>query len=755
MASSPRFRAGERDRPAFSDSLKNSFAARNSLKRSLDDRERDDHERQRHAGASRSPPSVDRNASPDHYSPRASVLDSSPPNIRHAFMPDRRDHESPKQDRSLNPAHLHGRRDRYAPSRRLSPPRKLSPPRQPSSRGQDVTGASDRPRPEVNTSPTHIRRESESVAKPYFKNLSWKAPTAPPRQPSDSNVPRGRTLSQSGSPASPEQNATQRLSNGNLPERINFNGVEGVPTGPRPKLGAMPPTLPPINENVKRRPHIFISAECLPPLKPTVKHLQGYLNKFVLTESSIVVDQTGYYVLFEDSETDRKRLNLCYNTKRDGMLFSQHKLKMVCRPDGCSNADGRGIDNAGNTNTAITTPSTETAASAQAFCNNHVTRPMASVSESHKAKDPRLQLRGGMAVSNSNVESPTDTPGLPLRVPSRQDKEDASSSISGFTSSDISASKPSQCHMCKETQFSEADALIQCSSCPRRYHRWCHTRPPIPPNLELDHAWQCRRCIKKQIQSKSRLSGGSLATSVSPAPSVGQPEEPPAKRIRLDGAEITVADGLTASEAHPESFDANHARGNSAHDVTPINELEQLSAGSLLNGNLLAEEPHVKSDDSQLNEADDLVAQSFTRSGARKAGSMKPDKPVKLTFVRKKLTRPEVSSAVQGAMNTSVAGDDTPGEPNNQLPDHNDESATPKRKSHKWAGGGADKDIIRAGESHLFPVDESSSNGEQPTEAIDSEVLPPDELVPNTLEVPESPGRYSQNTWTRRTSQRN
>ncbi|KAK4891759.1 hypothetical protein LTR27_009611 [Elasticomyces elasticus] len=165
------------------------------------------------------------------------------------------------------------------------------------------------------------------------RNLSWTAPKANGKdlvEPEDMR-----------SPVAHEPSAVRSLrSRGSV--TIEFNGIKDVPTGPKPsdKPTYRPATigpLPPVNATTRAAPHIFISAESLPPDPATVRHLGGFLKPHL--PADIMLDDAGYYLTWPDTPEGHEGLDQCVANKGGLKLFSMHTLVMVAYHKGQSRAD--------------------------------------------------------------------------------------------------------------------------------------------------------------------------------------------------------------------------------------------------------------------------------------------------------------------------------------------------------------------------------------------------------------------------------
>ncbi|KAK4951411.1 hypothetical protein LTR10_010385 [Elasticomyces elasticus] len=165
------------------------------------------------------------------------------------------------------------------------------------------------------------------------RNLSWTAPKANGKDLMETEDMR--------SPVAHEPSAVRSLrSRGSV--TIEFNGIKDVPTGPKPsdKPAYRPATLgplPPVNAAIRAAPHIFISAESLPPDPATVRHLGGFLKSDL--PADILVDDAGYYLTWPDTPEGHEKLDQCVANKGGLQLFSMHTLVMVAYHKGQPRTD--------------------------------------------------------------------------------------------------------------------------------------------------------------------------------------------------------------------------------------------------------------------------------------------------------------------------------------------------------------------------------------------------------------------------------
>lgn len=288
-------------------------------------------------------------------------------------------------------------------------------------------------------------------------------------------------------------------------QKIDFNGLTGVPTGP--KKAPLPQSEISEIQVSARSPHIFISASDLAPLPTTRKHLAKFLR---VKESSVTCDEAGWRIAFESSVVGRDDLDRCFNEFNQQKLFRQYVLKMQCLPNGTA-ANTSIHDSKNNLPGPFVSRSMDGEASRDGSLAPIVLETAAAPAS----------LASESAVIPPQHETPASTSARPSHVAARAEKDD-SSSISAVTNSDLSVSKHSKCHVCGTPPLLGLQSLVACTTCPRKYHHRCQPRNTIPASAEDLSVWQCQRCIKKNVPPKSRPSVPSLPAT-SPAPSATQP----------------------------------------------------------------------------------------------------------------------------------------------------------------------------------------------------------------------------------------
>lgn len=105
-----------------------------------------------------------------------------------------------------------------------------------------------------------------------------------------------------------------------------------------PKAGIAPRGGPaqlieeePVLSKIKRKPYIFLPAASVPVLGTTIPHLQKRLKAFDWRE--VRLDQSGYYVVFEDSKRGEDETVRCFNECNNTPLFT-YTMSLECQQYG-------------------------------------------------------------------------------------------------------------------------------------------------------------------------------------------------------------------------------------------------------------------------------------------------------------------------------------------------------------------------------------------------------------------------------------
>ncbi|KAK1074515.1 hypothetical protein LTR12_009403 [Friedmanniomyces endolithicus] len=376
-------------------------------------------------------------------------------------------------------------------------------------------------------------------------------------------------------------------------------------------------------------PHIFVHG--MPLQANMIKHLTGFLGS--PRPEAVLVDKMGYYVVWPDTPKGHEHLQKCIERKNGTQIFSRYTLHMTAFYKGLPYTEG----------VAIAGSALPVEARSVAPPNVLLLEGIEPHKTPSKAALTEASCKTNIATAGHSVRSSS-----PRRVPLRPDGDNASS-ISGRTaSSDASASSALKCHVCKVASTLDVDALAQCSTCSRRYHRRCHPFPAVPLDNESKDSWRCRRCAKKEAEARVShpiVSIGSYAELETPSTLVEELDGPPAKRARVDKPQIT-----------PGTVVGSAIRGNPFRERAPINDVHAASsdqavalgaaAGVLAKANgILGRDAELLSEaagkasgkDAHLDEADMLVEESFAAFEAPR--SEVPKAAIKPVLTRRKIVR--------------------------------------------------------------------------------------------------------------------
>ncbi|KAK0885877.1 hypothetical protein LTR87_000581 [Friedmanniomyces endolithicus] len=488
-----------------------------------------------------------------------------------------------------------------------------------------------------------------------------------------------------------------------VPAKIDFNGIKSVPTGPKPGVAAASGRLsigdlPEVDAAVKAGPHILIPGSCVPPDPAILRHLRGFLGShqpegiFVDNEGyyltwpdteqghldlancaarkdglllfgflgsprpeAVLVDKMGYYVVWPDTPKGHEHLQKCIERKNGTQIFSRYTIHMTAFYKGLPYTEG----------VAIAGSALPVEARSFAPTNVLFLEGIEPHNPPSKAALTEASCKTNIAPAGHPVRSSS-----PRRVPLRPDGGNASS-ISGRTaSSDASTSGTLKCHVCKVASTLDVDALAQCSACPRRYHRRCHPLPPVPFDNESISSWQCRRCVKKEAEahvSQSAVNIGSHVEVKAASTLVKELDDPPAKRARVEESQVTP--GAVAGSAFCEDPFRERAPSNDVHTASGDQAVALGAAAGVLaeaNGVLgrdaecLSEAASkVSGKDAQLDEADNLVEQSFAALDAPR--SEVPKAAIKLNLTRRKILRSPTKDMVDaGKVHEASTASPTP-----------------------------------------------------------------------------------------------
>ncbi|KAF4547746.1 Histone-lysine N-methyltransferase-like protein 6 [Elsinoe fawcettii] len=87
----------------------------------------------------------------------------------------------------------------------------------------------------------------------------------------------------------------------------------------------------PVLSKIKRKPYILLPASSVPVLGTTIPHLKKRLKAFEWKE--VRLDQTGYYVVFDDSKRGEDETVRCFNECNNTPLFT-YTMSMECQQYG-------------------------------------------------------------------------------------------------------------------------------------------------------------------------------------------------------------------------------------------------------------------------------------------------------------------------------------------------------------------------------------------------------------------------------------
>lgn len=341
--------------------------------------------------------------------------------------------------------------------------------------------------------------------------------------------------------------------------KVNYKGLTDVPTGPRKSISEGLATAEKRSSVASERfPHIFIPYESLPIARDRApRHLRGFLNNCRVND--IIATTRGFYVHFDDSVTGRDMLKRCYRLYDHKVMFGEYVIRMEVHMD---RGTGRKEAAVATNEVEGETKSAQTPRMPSSVLNNE-TSDLASV---HPARQPivagsetsKLELLypsqqqvfpGNIGTKQATIHpsrqvllASNKDSGLECVHPARQaviagtkrlevesvhlsrqtsiinsasaKSKDDSASVSSVSGNSSRSASRKMCHMCKNASALDLEPLVRCSTCPRRYHRHCHARPPIPTGLTEAHNWQCRRCASKGVLP---LSGALAADSASTA----------------------------------------------------------------------------------------------------------------------------------------------------------------------------------------------------------------------------------------------
>ncbi|KAK4966522.1 histone methyltransferase set1 [Elasticomyces elasticus] len=119
------------------------------------------------------------------------------------------------------------------------------------------------------------------------------------------------------------------------PARKDDFDYSKVPTGPRGQ-NVQWHALVSISDDKLMEPFVFINGDTFPAKVTSVPHLRARLKKF--SPKDILVDASGYYVIFQTSEGGQQSLRECFKEFNGKLMWREHVMNMECFPDGAIKA---------------------------------------------------------------------------------------------------------------------------------------------------------------------------------------------------------------------------------------------------------------------------------------------------------------------------------------------------------------------------------------------------------------------------------
>ncbi|KAK3110662.1 hypothetical protein LTR53_014826, partial [Teratosphaeriaceae sp. CCFEE 6253] len=491
------------------------------------------------------------------------------------------------------------------------------------------------------TSATNARPAIDTAPYPVFSGGHSGSPSRSVTSSLPQRPPGSPTTADFTSPTAASKRPLQAAA------KVDFDGLKSVPTGPRPVEGTRgpPPSskhLSDVDRATKAAPHIFIPSISVPPRPTTIRHLARFLSPPV-NRDDVFIDDTGYYIIWPDTEQGHRQLHACFAKNNGSTFFSKYVILMAAFHEGQPAAK------------VAVTPSLNDLEQAPSVAAAHkrlreVTTQEATPVPASRTTDMASNLARRFSIRSSS----------PLYVPSRQDRDDASS-VSGRTgTSELSASSKLKCHVCKQPAKAGAHPPVKCSTCVRRYHDACHPLPRVPRPSESHHQWQCRRCVKKRIDPRTPRSGtpaesGRQSLSLTlPVPGPTGPEERPAKRQRLEeqGKEAPVGVvNVLHGDGTPGSTTTNRGRADQQPPAL-IKQGTRLAADESMPTPIVrAELPAQRTGGTLSDDLDKLVEESFATLPAQQIDM--PRRQEKLKLVRTKIVKPAQTTDAVDADKTS------------------------------------------------------------------------------------------------------
>lgn len=486
----------------------------------------------------------------DRYrpSPRSPIWTRSPPGMRHSFRPERP--EASTSYDSYRPPRGPLRTDSF--DHHKEPPKEPSPAHRSSriSQGQ---------RSSVTTMGSPEIESNDPRGRPLYVNPTWTKPTA-----SSTTIIRARN---------------------------EVNGVKDVPSGPAgPDVQTAETGHGPLPEHVRRSPHIYISSQHLPAKAKTITHLKNYLRQH--QPELVSMDDSGYYLKFPDSEKGRSRLEMCRKLYDGKVLFSSYTLVMETFVDGQRNEQPI-LDNALPKHPLLPPPEqdqqhdrgvmlpiegSQTLPNARTIKAKDRLESRSPTTHELQIIDPRLRSCANLVsmpdpaqpeppfVALEDVALTSTSRSSPHRGLAKSSHDDGASSVSGRASEASASGK--RCHVCRKK--SELDTLVGCSTCTRRYHRYCHLTTTIPG--VPGPAWQCQRCCRRKIPPKRVLDD---VVDEGVAESSIEPGLPPAKKVKITTVEPVSTVDHNATSLSADTPASGPCHDSSTEEQTPLDKIDE------------------------------------------------------------------------------------------------------------------------------------------------------------------------------------
>jgi hypothetical protein len=407
-----------------------------------------------------------------------------------------------------------------------------------------------------------------------------------------------------------------------------------------------------------------------------MRHLDRMLGS--LRPIDIVIDDDGWYLIYDDSPMGRKRLTRCHEMFHRESLFNQYELFMQCFLNGKPPRSQHDVDFLikGRTDRSIGFHSPHQRFSDMAppkfagFEGRQIAypEPIRSLETRAVAASATSEETNAHAYTSSQAlshnlfgdssEGPRTHDNAPTalnvsQLSLRSDRDETGSMVSGITPSDSSRTvKRDRCHRCSGDAPPGASKLVRCSMCPRQYHRRCHRDPVIPAHLADDHTWRCARCVKKGRTQKETPKGDTSKPS-------SKLEQSTHKADNLLGRLIHGEQAEQPNSCAPIAMETNDALNLEAEVFRSDSKSPQNEGGSHAEVKSNTK-PSAMDGDPSLSDADALVAKSFAAADDQSHPKARLQKPGKLKITRIKLTPKTSSTETRQPQCENIVGQDAP-----------------------------------------------------------------------------------------------